>query len=114
MKPKYTPGPWIVEIDETGDRSGLEGTVIIDTSNDRIVVAETKYDGEDGHSNGAYPHISQAEANARLIAAAPELLEAAKRALDRMEHYADNLGDADSDVIIEQLTDAIAKATGGG
>jgi hypothetical protein len=58
------------------------------------------------------PSPSQWAPNARLIAAAPELLEAALGALVRLRHYEDNLGGADGDVIFE-LEQAIAKATGG-
>lgn len=63
-KPKYTPGPW--------SNSGLNGTnYFIDTQDDRtgglVSICQVPYDnGED------------AVANARLIAAAPEMLAALK------------------------------------
>ena len=66
---------------------------------------------QEGHTPGswvlAYP---QALANARLIAAAPDLLEAARRALNFIENtedeFGDNLPSGDA------LRAAIARATG--
>ncbi len=62
MKPmKHTPGPWIVGTNAIlGGKSGNRAVVICQTS------------GED------WKRFVYGEANARLIAAAPDLLEAAK------------------------------------
>ena len=66
MKTKHTPGPWSYNRDE----GGCHGHVI---STSDYIVAELPDFGD-----GAAPHT---EANARLIAAAPELLDALKVAI---------------------------------
>lgn len=99
--PKHTPGPWKLIPHREDDRL----TMVI---------------GNDGTFHGRFvcnvatisPGHHEDQANARLIAAAPELLEAAVGALIRFRHYEQNLGGADGDVILE-LELAIAKATGG-
>lgn len=78
---KYTPGPWRVFAGTGFDYLGIEG------ENDQTVVIYG-LDGDDGGVRGSTKE--EAEANARLIAAAPELLEALEwtaRALDK-EHPA--------------------------
>jgi hypothetical protein len=66
----YTPGPWAILDD---DARGKPRCLIL---NDRLQqVAEVN------------PHFDAWEANARLIAAAPELLEACGLALQRLQFY---------------------------
>jgi hypothetical protein len=77
---RHTKGPWRFIIDDTGGPwSGWPLSICPVGDDDRTVV----------RTGGQWPyewdaHTSQAEAvaNARLIAAAPELLEALKRARD--------------------------------
>ena len=94
---KHTPGPWIVNsIGQITDRSG------------RIIVVTVS-----GHNvpNPAYPkgsfhYIAEddgGEANARLIAAAPDLLAA-------LETIA--AGNTDPDRVVEIAAEAIAKVEG--
>ncbi len=76
MKKQHTPGPWAVS-------HGYDGSMSVDTVNHvrlnlttacKVVVADIcKHEMAE--------HFS-AEANARLIAAAPDLLEALKMVLD--------------------------------
>jgi hypothetical protein len=97
---KHTPGPWAVDadaypifiysesetwplIDELGNEEGCKGAFIANTGDNK--------------------------ANARLIAAAPELLEALKDMLDGHEDACTGYGEGAAD----KARAAIAKATGG-
>ena len=96
---KHTPGPWIVR-----DFDGSIGTV---ETNSGIAVAQAQ---------GIYPMTPQnhyiREANARLIAAAPELLEA----LERIAGFTLSQFMGPHDMALECVLTAkaaITKATGG-
>jgi hypothetical protein len=71
---EHTPGPWSYNRDE----GGMHGHVI---STGEYVICELPDAGD-----GASPHT---EANARLIAAAPGLLEAAKQAMQALQREYD-------------------------
>jgi len=58
---KWTPGKWWVGYSESG-----AVVAVVNESGDRYFVA---------HINEGYPNAEQSEANARLIAAAPEMAE---------------------------------------
>lgn len=94
MTDKHTPGPWEVY---GGTRAGIDK----EDGSFSIVVA-----GYDDDECGIYGHTdAEAAANARLIAAAPDLLAACRAALEGQsippfEKY-------------EMIRAAIAKATGG-
>ena len=113
---KHTPGPWIVHnlsaaVKAGNVRPGADGTAFRITA-DRTLCIELRADS-DGYV------IGENAANARLIAAAPELLQAletickhaneAWAALDHNYHevLAGNLGDA-----VDQARAVIAKAKG--
>lgn len=83
MKAQHTPGPWEV--------AGTE----IWAGSKRITMGRGAHDEKEAAVRNA---------NARLIAAAPELLQACQRAL----HWIRPLADPDAEFIRE----AIAKATG--
>lgn len=68
MTTKHTPGPW--EIDYNDSSNPIIGA-------DKQVVARVAH-------LAAWRHPLEAEANARLIAAAPELLDLAKSALEEL------------------------------
>jgi len=87
---KHTPGPW-----------RLNGTLI--TAQDDMAV---KVASVHGGAIGAVPALEQ-EANARLIAAAPELLETASTIADML--VADG---GEATTRLRALRVAIAKATG--
>lgn len=75
----HTPGPWFIN-----DKS-------VDCQKDKISI-ETKVMGDDYFIAQVDSSISQ-EANARLIAAAPELLEACKAFIEYDEgSYEDGVG----------------------
>jgi uncharacterized protein YhdP len=88
----HTPGPWVV--------SGVSGrTIQRQAGNWRAVVGDTKV-GEsiprwEGIATVLQRGKEETEANARLIAAAPELLAAAKDALAKMNVLLALAGDED-------------------
>ncbi len=102
-KTKHTPGPWITEEGwrELGRITVSAATT--KTAKERGLIAST--DGT--------PFREQEQANARLIAAAPELLAALKIALGQMEESkplnAVHMSSLKAD--IEIVRAAIAKAT---
>jgi len=112
MSDKFTPGPWRVEErrDQCGRVTPPYFAVVID---DRRVIADTL--------NADDVFLSdETEANARLVAAAPDLLAVAKDWLDHFDCLTD---DSDSPEIkamylrlhgkrVEATRAAIAKATG--
>jgi hypothetical protein len=71
---KHTPGPWAIFQDETDDANEIEISSLsrFNSSVIPICAISIGYDG---------PVEIEQQANARLISAAPELLEAAKVAL---------------------------------
>lgn len=76
---KHTPGPWIGAGPSFGDPLPRYTTEIV-----------TEYEGEDEEVRSICElpfahHDDENEANARLIAAAPELLEALKEAINLIE-----------------------------
>jgi hypothetical protein len=99
MSAKHTSGPWSVD---GGEEVRGERFVRV-TARGGYVVARTKRNGID----------DAAEANARLIAAAPELLEALKRmsavALDLIERSG---GAETEEPEFQRARAAIAKAEG--
>ena len=93
---KHTPGPWIGAGPSFGDPLPRYTTEIV-----------TEREDEDGAATSIcelpfHHHDDENEANARLIAAAPELLEACKVALGIIGFGAEH----------DQISAAIAKATG--
>ncbi len=91
-QPNHTPGPWEM-IKEIGNDGGLSCKIV---SGNKAVIALAK------HADG------NKEANARLIAAAPELLEALIDLLDDSDEYDKRpIG-----IVAAKARAAIAKATG--
>jgi len=80
----HTPGPWRV----------IEGTHSADKR--FSVVSENE-------NITGWGCVQQLEGNARLIAAAPELLAACQAALEEVQHF--------SHGTVKQLADAVSKAT---
>lgn len=94
---KHTPGPWIA-----GRRDAYEINI---TSPSRFIA--DIYNATAKVGNG-YPSADEADANAALITAAPELLKAARQAAMSHMRYGMVM---QSDVTA--LLEAIAKAEGG-
>ena len=110
----HTPGPWMVENRELGfdggdGRPGSHGsqTHLIWSDNDHDdtnVIAHIVVDGEIDKA--------EADANARLITQAPELLAAAKAAVDYMQWHTEVCSEPNTCPEVEayqQLVAAIAK-----
>ena len=105
---KHTPGPWHIGV------GNGEGSIFADNGRTRIEIGGTTL----------YPicqvnrkwEDEEDEANARLIAAAPELLQAIKDLFREcaMVHksWGDGANTKEADAAIKRAKDAIAKATG--
>lgn len=121
---KHTPGPWVVCIQDDDDKA-FEIFSESQLVNGRI--SAEKWD--DALARAGLNH-KEFEANARLIAAAPELLEALNAALATIDDYLDyehngdpwvedaramgemDINDYKRDGRLEKARAAIAKATG--
>lgn len=101
---KFTPGPWSAS--KIPDRSHY----VVHGGNDALPVADVR--SETGHIRGTRGSV-ETFANARLIAAAPDLLSAAQTVLAGL-HRRINEARVETPVFegIAALSDAIAKATG--
>ena len=110
MQTKHTPGPW--RLTESGDAivSADGGTLIVETGQDYWQNLEAAAAG--ASSDIAKRHLPQVRANARLIAAAPELLEALKQATAALAWHEQVHGVAMDAVVVEKARAAIAKAQG--
>lgn len=101
---KHTPGPWRVAKTGTPSKRIFAGDELI---------ATIRHFFRGADAIGPLP--SQATANARLIAAAPDLLEACKQTLAEMRAY---VGESEFDksdpsqFVFDLLKSAIAKAEG--
>ena len=100
--PKHTPGPWMRGI---GNRIASGNHMIAQTS--RIYKS---------HRGPGYPDLLEQEANADLIAAAPELLAVAKELLEAIDkHFGiDPITAPAPGNLRWRVVAAIVKAEGGG
>jgi hypothetical protein len=110
---KHTPGPW--EVSQEIPNS----VVIIALWSDKVTPGNTATFGDyrgahicELEYNSGVPTKEQAEANACLIAAAPDLLEACKNALESVKYAQNNTGADFMFNTSEILKQAIAKAEG--
>jgi|GraSoiStandDraft_51_1057287.scaffolds.fasta_scaffold1412965_2 hypothetical protein len=86
---KYEPAPW--EVNDQRDSSWMNNAMYIGSANTGLIIARV------------YTDKGDEEANARLIAAAPELLEALKAVVSVADR---------ATVEFDMARAAIAKATG--
>lgn len=93
---KYTPGPWVI-CAEDGCKEPASSIFAESQLNDVCT-------WDDAIANAGLNHIN-VEANARLIAAAPDLLEALKAYRDAI-HFA-----LDKQALMAAISDADAKAS---
>lgn len=104
MSANHTPGPWAVDPD---DRPDMEWNIhIVQHDKPHITICFMSHDGDGINATG--------EANARLIAAAPDLLAALNLLLYGTDCYLDDEGNsvfAFSTDKLAQSRAAIAKAT---
>lgn len=98
MNPKHTPGPW-----EARKSEWCEWDVHVPARESRGLLYIIAGD-VGGDSSG--PMYGTPEDNARLIAAAPELLDACEKAVVWLDGW------ASAEPIVTELRAAIAKATG--
>lgn len=99
MKTKYTPGPWsVVKHVHDADGAAYESFSIIEAGHEKNWESWTL---------AGLCHTTQDEANARLIAAAPELLEVLENCLGNI-----NPERGFADELEEEIRAAIAKARG--
>ena len=100
---KHTPGPWAV------GRTVYPNIAILCKGN---IVAEVRTYGVGMITEGETAPWHNAEANARLIAAAPELLEALRELLDQLEGIGIPEWAGAEGLSLEQATAAVYKAEG--
>jgi len=96
---KYTPGPWHVDM-----RSIFDIRVNQNADPDICICTLPIWKDE---------HRTEEIANAHLLAAAPELLEAAKELVIRYRHSYEIQGGTSKLPELQKLEQAIAKAEGG-
>jgi hypothetical protein len=105
MRAKHTPGPWSV------DGTWPELVAIYDSRAIYLAHAETGY-GKDWIAENPLG-TDVAQANAKLIAASPELLEACERALGHYNQEHGNCAGCNTcNAVKGPLVKAIAKAYG--
>ena len=105
---QHTPGPWVVCMEDDGDAAVTifaasqlrDGRIAADEWDDCIALAGLNH--------------NESEANARLIAAAPELYEVAEALFKAIDNYLiTNTGDEDSvGVLLDCASAALSKARG--
>jgi hypothetical protein len=103
---EHTPGPWVLNTEWLGD--DLPNHIPVSSKKGQhLALAQVVWSMEDDTNSGV--NSPTCEANARLIAAAPELLEALKTLLER--EWQDDDGDESLTKARQQAQAAIAKAT---
>ena len=111
-KHAFTPGPWEVYSCEEGERHGQvfapdgvsDGKTVCDLPKSKLIQPEDK------RKNHYFVHSAEDEANARLIAAAPDLLSQCKH-LEKIIRC--RLPEMDADIELAKLREVLAKVDGG-
>ena len=97
---KHTPGPWRVEVDTDPEASWERKWPTINAEKYEVVGCE-----------GFYGDYETDMANARLIVAAPDLLEALQGMIEVVSNT--EYGEIDRKLAVKDARATIAKATGG-
>jgi hypothetical protein len=97
MKTKHTPGPWVVHCSQRFDGEHIFFIRSIDDN-----IAEIPYWSE--------PYQNQMEANAKLIAAAPDLLKACKEVVQWHREHDSGEGELFGQDFVTTCIAAISKA----
>ena len=110
---KHTPAPWAIYFCEPGDRNGVIYSESLPEGSPNIceMSADVCIKSEDRRRGDKWIYSEQRAADARLIAAAPDLLEALEDLLSYLEGY-----DADYPESLpkfDRARAAITKAQGG-
>lgn len=99
-KPAWTPGPWRHEDDEPPRGQGWR------------VFNKDGYDFALVYASADKRTASQAEANASLITAAPDLYEALDEAINYLAVYAATIRDEKASALLNKCTAALSRARG--
>lgn len=115
MTAAHTPGPWSVPHMARPDVNCECGYVLTENLMGAVCTVHASGEGEDWQSHGDNPRFEEACANARLIAAAPDLFAALKPFAEQSPAR-DGMDDWDTTTtVVKYLRDAaaaFAKATG--
>ena len=116
----HTPGPWEVYSCEEGERHGQvfapdgisDGKTVCDLPKSKLIQPEDK------RKNHYFVHSAEDEANARLIAAAPEMLKMLRdlsKVIENLESIGANLPYyfKDDMSMSDKLREVLAKVEGG-
>lgn len=109
---KHTPGPWVVEHGLSSDPAKYTPGIDAVGENFTVILYGIKNEGEARGIRGRTDE--EQEANARLIAAAPELLEALREVLKHEKWHAAAADEVtpSARAAIKRADAVIAKATG--
>jgi hypothetical protein len=102
--PKHTPGPWSYAISGEERIPGYPPMTIYKADKTDLISQ---------NEHGYYDYVAISEADARLIAAAPQMLEAAKLLLTNWPENRDGMDFEQLPVGVKLLRAALAKAEGG-
>jgi len=110
----HTPGPWYAWFCKENETGGgiFQNT---NTDNQRMIcrmAKEKRVIHKDKRKSDDFVHSAEDEANARLIAAAPELLEQCREFEKCLTHLI-NSGDSGADLERDKLREVLAKVEGG-
>jgi len=113
MDKKYTPAPWTARIDPTGEHWHIDHK---NTGNAKDATCNGWTSLAIVFNAGGWEDDPEGEANARLIASAPELLEALQECIDELflihSKYGDHQNAIDHCPALGKGELAIQKATG--
>jgi hypothetical protein len=89
---KHTPGPWNLSKPDVESGNTDDYLIWVPAELGRYEIVERVGGQVYDHGTGEYLDYSEVEANAHLIAAAPELLEVAEMVLDQLHCLCGGLG----------------------